>query len=138
MWRYPTKPSKTKSIGYFASSFHMHRQNWTIRIWMMECTVLAGLLAACKLATGFPYIAILAGIAWWLGAFLSPKNCSWIGAIVGLGLLTNPPFSPTGTVVAIEIVIGVWAAFAYLPILHREALGYFGGSQKTPDHEIEN
>jgi hypothetical protein len=88
-------------------------------------------LTVCKLATGFPYIAILAGIAWWLGAFLPPKTCGWIGAIVGVGLLINRPYSPTGAVIAIEIVIGVWAAFAYLPILHREALCYFGDPQKN-------
>ena len=112
---------------------------------MMECAVLAGLLAVCKLATGFPYIAIFAGIAWLLGAFLSPKNCSWIGAIVGVGLLFNRPFSPTGTVIAIELVIGIWAAFAYLSILHREALcyfggtqSYFGGTQKKSDRDFDD
>jgi hypothetical protein len=97
----------------------------------MECAVLAGMLALCKFASGFPYIAILVGIAWWLGAFLSPQICSGIGvgagisAIVGLGLLPGLlPYSPNGTVIAIELVIGIWAAFAYLPILHREALCY--------------
>ena len=96
----------------------------------MECSVLAGLLAVSKLASGLPCVAILIGFAWWLGAILSPKTCSGIGVIVGLGILLGLLLSGSpGSVIGIEVVVGVWAAFAYFPIVHREALSYFAGTK---------
>ncbi len=126
----------------FASNSKMKNPKWTIRIWMMECVVLAGLLSAYPLTPSSSFFAIVIGMVWWLGAF-SPNMCNWIGVFLGSGVLVpgaaflsarhERPGSAQGIFVLVSAAFTVWAIFAFLPLLHLKLLGYFGSRRKKSD-----
>ena len=135
------KLAKVDQIN-FASNSKMKNPKWTIRIWMMECVVLAGLLSAYPLTPSSSFFAIVIGMVWWLGAF-SPNMCNWIGVFLGSGVLLPGavifsardvrPGSALHIFLLIFTAFTVWAIFAFLPLLHLKLLGYFGSRSTKSD-----